>query len=336
MHANSMKPNPNKTNTISQCVILPKHLPNHKIWLSEVINYFISSPYPLKYIHVQHITGHNLIWGVGNPSWLTQGNFTADQLKQIMKNHITTVMTHYKDKQFNGSSGVYSWDVVNEAVNDVYNLYNYNVWYPKIKDYVNLAFTYAGQVREELGLNVKLFYNDNHNIMDGGFQKNKSDAIFQVVQNITNHSIPIDGVGFENHLDVGNDYEAITTYGYDAIVTNFKRYADLGLDVHITEMDVSCGKGNVPCTNYSQEIQQMQSEMYAVVLKACLDSPNCKNFETWGYTDLYTWKGTNQYPLPFDTEYRPKMIANYIENTLLNTTDFNLSTIPSVVKNEFV
>ena len=85
-------------------------------------------------------------------------------------------------------------------------------------------------------------------------------------------------------------------------------------------MDVSCGTRNVLFSNYSMVVQQKQSEMYTVVLKACLDSPNCRNFESGRYSDLCTWKGTNEYPLSFDTEYRPKMIANYIENTLFNTT----------------
>eukprot|EP01083_Nonionella_stella_P196393 722679_1 len=52
--------------------------------------------------------GHNLCWGAYNPSWLQNGNFNADQLKQILQNHITTVIKHYP------GNTVYSWDVVNE------------------------------------------------------------------------------------------------------------------------------------------------------------------------------------------------------------------------------
>ena len=55
--------------------------------------------------------GHNLIWGVNNPWWLTSKNWTESQLQSIMNNHITTVIQRY-----NNSPGIYSWDVVNEAV----------------------------------------------------------------------------------------------------------------------------------------------------------------------------------------------------------------------------
>ena len=42
----------------------------------------------------------------------------------------------------------------------------------------------------------------------------------------------------------------------------------------------------------------------------CLESPYCTNFETWGFTDKYTWltsvDGQEEYPLPFDATYEPK------------------------------
>jgi hypothetical protein len=49
----------------------------------------------------------------------------------------------------------------------------------------------------------------------------------------------------------------------------------------------------------------------------CLEAPNCKNFETWGFTDKYSWiaplKG-----LPFDTEYKPKPAFFSMYETLKN------------------
>jgi GH35 family endo-1,4-beta-xylanase len=27
---------------------------------------------------------------------------------------------------------------------------------------------------------------------------------------------------------------------------------------------------------------------------------------SWGFTDEYTWLGTDEYPLPFDVDYRKK------------------------------
>ena len=69
--------------------------------------------------------------------------------------------------------------------------------------------------------------------------------------------------------------------------------------MHITEMDIKCvPKGSSkPCT---PDLLDAQAKLYADILGACLEAPNCKSFETWGFTDKYTWLGTNKHPLPYD------------------------------------
>ena len=77
--------------------------------------------------------GHNLCWGNQNPSWLTNGQFSRDQMQEILENHTQTVAAHYGD-------GAIAWDVVNEAVSDGTGSGSAklkdNVWYPKLKDYI--------------------------------------------------------------------------------------------------------------------------------------------------------------------------------------------------------
>ena len=108
------------------------------------------------------------------------------------------------------------------------------------------------------------------------------------------------------------------------MMDNFARYNDLGIEVHITELDINCNCNG----DFTSDVAKKQGEMYRTILKACLDSPNCKNFETWGYTDKYTWLGSSAYPLPFDTSLNPKDAAYDILNTLLNK-----SSIANVVPN---
>ena len=62
-----------------------------------------------------------------------------------------------------------------------------------------------------------------------------------------------------------------------------RRLHGLGLEVHITEMDIKCvPKGSSkPCT---PELLDAQAKLYADILGACLEAPNCKSFETWGFT----------------------------------------------------
>lgn len=51
---------------------------------------------------------------------------------------------------------------------------------------------------------------------------------------------------------------------------------------------------------------------------ACLEAPNCKSFDTWGFTDKHTWLKPPAYPLPFDTKYAKKFAYNAMINTLHN------------------
>ena len=104
----------------------------------------------------QTFRGHNLCWNMPytNPSWLVNGNYSQQQLIQILQNHITTVIQHY-----NNTPGVYSWDVVNEAVNSDPSkdgLYKTGTWYPAIPNYVDIAFQTADIARKTLKNKVKI------------------------------------------------------------------------------------------------------------------------------------------------------------------------------------
>jgi endo-1,4-beta-xylanase len=91
---------------------------------------------------------------------------------------------------------------------------------------------------------------------------------------------------------------------------NIARLTALGLQVHITEMDVS-----LPLTKAGQIREQAdlqrQADIYRFVAHACLQQRGCTAFQTWGFTDKYTWipgytKGAKGAPLLFDQIYAPK------------------------------
>merc|ERR1712139_105201 len=104
--------------------------------------------------------------------------------------------------------------------------------------------------------------------------------------------VPIDGVGLQMHIQSSyNDFAGVKA--------NMERLGALGLDVHITELGISFD-------SWSESAEKEQARLYAELLQVCLDVKACKNFETWGLTDKYTWKGTDKHPLPFDENYKPK------------------------------
>ena len=125
--------------------------------------------------------------------------------------------------------------------------------------------------------------------------------------------VPIDGVGLQFHWNLD---------GHDPlgdVAANMARLGALGLEVHITELDIKCVPegSSRPCT---PQLLNQQAELYAEILATCLAAPSCTSFETWGVSDRHTWIGTSTAPLLFDVDYEPKPAANALINLLLNTS----------------
>src|SRR5262249_14860698 len=104
----------------------------------------------------------------------------------------------------------------------------------------------------------------------------KSNAIYNLVRDLLDRGIPIDGVGFQMH---------ITTSGinYQSFAQNLQRFADLGLALFVTEMDV---RMQLPVTPAQLATQ---ANVYRSALDICLQQPNCWGLQTWGFTDRYSW-----------------------------------------------
>jgi endo-1,4-beta-xylanase len=233
------------------------------------------------------VRGGSLVWDQLLPDWLLNGNYSREQVKQILHDYIHTVVSHFRGK-------VAIWDPVNEAISADGQLRD-TFWSRAIgPQYIALAFKWA----HEADPDALLFYND----FNGEGLNRKSDAIYALVQGLQQAGIPIDGVGWQMHALLGQPPSAIE------LAANFKRLADLGVEVAITEMDVRVG------VNRQERPARLltQAEIYRRVLRACLDASNCNLFEVWGVTDHYSWynvgKDPSQYdaPLLFDDNGDPK------------------------------
>eukprot|EP00730_Choanoeca_flexa_P003520 TRINITY_DN11432_c0_g3_i1.p1 TRINITY_DN11432_c0_g3~~TRINITY_DN11432_c0_g3_i1.p1 ORF type:complete len:371 (+),score=52.79 TRINITY_DN11432_c0_g3_i1:1099-2211(+) len=228
---------------------------------------------------------HNLIWGHGNPAWLTSGNFSESKLRSIEGDHI-----YYVTKAFGAQP--YCWDVVNEALTDDPSASDpfkkVDPWYPAVDNYVQQAFREAAKAQS----GFKLFYND----YGAEGMNHKSDLVYDLVQSIQKGGSRVDGVGLQMHVHMDH-YPSFAD-----VSSNIERLGKLGLEVHITEMDVSCPY----CAIGNTTALEKQAAIYGGMLGACLESSNCKSFETWGVTDKYTWLNTSNHPLLFDEDYHPK------------------------------
>lgn len=151
----------------------------------------------------------------------------------------------------------------------------------------------------------------------------KSDALFNLVTSFQQQGIPIDAIGLQMHLTSGG----IDT---SSLAANMQRFAQLGLQIYITEMDVRF------TTPMSATDLQTQAIIYGDVLNTCLQQPACKGLQTWGFTDKYSWipgtfPGMGQ-ALEFDTNYAAKPAYFALQSGLSvlgGTPGFSLSAGPA-------
>jgi endo-1,4-beta-xylanase len=233
--------------------------------------------------HCMKVRGHTLVWHNQNPAWLTSGTWTRAQALQIMRDHISTVLGRYKGR-------VFSWDVVNEAIDGATGKLLPTFWLDAIgPDYIKLAFDCAHRADPD----ARLYYNDYG--IEG--LDTKSNGAYELIRDLLAENVPIHGIGWQSH--VSNGFRITKDHQINA-----RRLATLGLEISITELDVRIRLPSTP-----EELAQ-QALAYGDMVRFCLSEKNCKALLTWGITDKYSWI-PNWFPgegdaLPFDSNYEPK------------------------------
>jgi endo-1,4-beta-xylanase len=229
--------------------------------------------------HGMRVRGHNLVWQSQLPSWVS--SLPSSQVQSAMETHITTEVTHYKGE-------VYSWDVVNEPFNSDGSFVSDAFYNAMGSGYIADALKTAHAADP----NAKLYLND-YNI-EG--ENAKSNAMYSLAQSLLSQGVPLNGIGFESHFIVGqvpSDMQA-----------NMQRFANLGLDVAVTELD-----DRMPTPASNANLQQQATD-YGNIVKDCLAVSRCVGVSQWGVGDADSWiPGTfSGYGAAtmYDSNYQPK------------------------------
>jgi endo-1,4-beta-xylanase len=250
------------------------------------------------------VWGHNLCWHSQTPNWffLPGANgqpVTRDLVMARLKNHISTVVGHYKGR-------LIGWDVVNEAINDGGNGATENLrnssWYRLIgPDYLTLAFKWAHEADPE----AQLYYND-YNVEQGASQNNgKHESSMLLLKRLIKDGAPINGVGIQGHWQLD-----IRIADVEKAITD---YESLGLKVSISELDVAVTGGNsgaFPAAGGGGTVSaaafQQQAQVYAKLFDVFnRHSKTISRVTFWGISDRRSWR-SGQRPLVFDSQLQPK------------------------------
>jgi endo-1,4-beta-xylanase len=248
----------------------------------------------------ERVRCHNLVWQSQLPSWVS--SLPASQVQAAMETHITTEASHYKGE-------CYAWDVVNEPFNSDGSLVADPFYNAMGSGYIADALRTAHAADP----NAKLYLND-YNI-EG--ENAKSNAMLSLAQSLLAQGVPLNGIGFESHFILGqvpSDMEA-----------NMQRFANLGLDVAVTELD---DRITLPAT--SANLQQQATD-FSTVVKDCLGVSRCVGVTQWAVGDADSWvPGTfsgQGAATMFDQNYNPKPAFAAVQNTLAGSNSSNTVTV---------
>ncbi|OLS40021.1 endo-1,4-beta-xylanase [Bacillus sp. MRMR6] len=262
---------------------------------------------------------HTLIWHSQVPDWFfldADGNPMVDEtdgkkreknkklLLKRLETHVKTVVKRYKND-------IKSWDVVNEVIDDSPQNergLRESAWYKITGDeYIKVAFETA---RRYAAKDAKLYINDYNTEVTP-----KRTYLYNLVKEMLDQGVPIDGVGHQSHIQIGWPSLKDTE---DSI----NMFAGLGLDNQITELDVSLyGWPPRPAFPTYDDIPVDRLQAQAAKYDALFNlyeklGDKISNVTFWGIADNHTWLDdrAKQYnngigkdaPFVFDPEYNAK------------------------------
>jgi len=241
--------------------------------------------------HRRRVRGHTLVWHSQVPRWVEERTWDRASLMAFLKDHIQTTVGRYRGQ-------IAEWDVVNEAFDDDGSLRR-TLWLDVIgPEYLELALRWA----HEADPAAKLYINDFGNERDNA----KSDGMLRVARELRDRGVPLSGIGFQSHLKT-------TWHPTSAeLRANLARFTALGLDVHLTELDV----GTSETSGSTAQRLGLQAAVYEQVTAACVATPRCTGVTVWGVSDLSTWLGSAEMPLLLDPAFAPKPALAAVERAL--------------------
>jgi endo-1,4-beta-xylanase len=242
--------------------------------------------------------GHCLVWWNALPNWF-QSYVTPGNARQVMTDHITTVVRHYAGK-------IYSWDVVNEPIHNDGRPdgLRRKPWVDLLgPDYIDIAFqtAHAADPKAHIVLNECYIEHDTP-----GEIGRRAD-LFALAARLKKAGVPITAIGVQGHLR-GN-----TPLDKPGMTTFLKQIQDLGLEIMITEFDVD--DVDVPgplidqtvASKYGEFIELMGPFVKVITFEGLRDDPSMPRRSA----------GLSHRPNMFDADYKPTAAYSALVKALM-------------------
>jgi endo-1,4-beta-xylanase len=256
--------------------------------------------------------GHCLVWQPAKwlPKWVNDHDFgprPALTAERLLAERIRGACRHYGEQ-------IYSWDVVNEAVDPATGDYRVNVLTRAMGavDQLDLCFRLA----RENAPHAQLVYNDFMH-WDAGSARHRA-GVLELLAALKARGTPVDALGLQSHIAA----PAAASSSGSGEQLEWRKFLDevsaMGLQLLITEFDVN--DRNLPA-----DIPARDAAVAAAArdyLDLTFSYPGLGDFLFWGLIDdrswLQSWPGIARHdssemrPAPFDDRYQPKPLREAV------------------------
>ncbi len=255
------------------------------------------------------------------PDWLINEKREPAELDSLLRSMIYNIMETNDNK-----NKVDIWNVINELFDDD-GTYRTNMLWSQIgweddassltgKDKINekhpvfirKAFTYC---REKTSKKLELRDFNIETDNSAHFNYRKNIAAYQLIKHMLNSNIPIDALGIQGHLTVDS-----TSWALDdsALKNTVKKFKALGIEVYITELDVTISN-----KKWSTTVAQKQKEEYYNYVKQAVEG-GASRISFWGVKDdMDPYWLLDKYPLPWDKSSNRKASYYGVQQALMET-----------------
>jgi endo-1,4-beta-xylanase len=246
------------------------------------------------------LTGSHLLWYAWIPGWF-QAIPDRAAAERAVSDHVAALASRFAGQ-------VYSWNVVNEAIEIPDGRPDGLRKDPLLEklgpDYIDLGF----RVAREADPGALLLYNDAKFEAATPEHEARRRALISLLDRLKRKNTPIDGVGLQCHVRLTDPFDERRYASF------LREITDRQLKVVITELDVLDLGGPADIAARDRAV----ADLYARLLSVALENRAVVAVVTWGVSDRYSWlaqtvrqpfgsRGTRQLrPLPFDAEFQPK------------------------------
>ena len=265
--------------------------------------------------------GHTLLWQKTSwfPKWLMNYDFgprPATEAERLLREHITTVCSHFGKK-------IFTYDVVNETVDEITGEIRQTPFTKYLGDAaIDICFDAAAKAAPH----AKLVYNDYM-----GWAPNSArhrDGVLKLLARLKANKVKVDLLGVQSHIGPGTNPESQGPNTFNAAdQAAWKQFLDaavgMGVRLCLTEFDVSERGTPADIPERDRQIADL-ARRYLDFMFAYRQTDYLM---AWGMMDHYSWlqlysgrrpDGMLKRPSPYDTNYQPKALRQAIAEAFRN------------------